>query len=65
MASSNIVQVDYDSVTKDLSVYFYGGSLYKYHNVDYDTYHNLITADSKGEFHNDNIKNNFEYTKVY
>jgi hypothetical protein len=43
-----------------LSVEFLNGRLYDYSNVPYSVFEELILADSKGEFYNQNIRGRYQ-----
>ena len=47
--SSNIKSIGYDSGREVLEVSFNNGGVYHYHGVSYQTYQELMSADSKGK----------------
>lgn len=59
--SSNVIAVGHDG--KDLYVEYPTGT-YKYNNVPKTLYEKLLNAPSKGRFMNEEIRHNFEYTRV-
>ena len=61
--SSNILSVGYDNSTKSLYVNYKSG-IYKYDNVESSVYENLMSSDSKGRFMNENIKGNYNYSRL-
>jgi hypothetical protein len=58
----NSVRYDYDARTLDIT--FVSGKTYRYLQVPLDVYVDLIDAESKGEFLNDNIKDTFVCAEV-
>jgi len=63
--SSNLKSVGYDDNQSSLYVEFKHGGKYKYFNVDRNIYDNLLVADSKGKFFDQNIKKaGYKYSKV-
>lgn len=61
--SSNIISVGYDETTSNLYVKYSSGT-YKYDNVKKSTYESLLTSPSKGRFMNQNIKGQYNYSKI-
>lgn len=61
--SSNIISVGYDETTSSLYVKYLSGT-YKYDNVDKSVYESLLTSFSKGRFLNENIKGQYNYSRV-
>ena len=64
VTSSNVATVGYDANTMTLEIEFQNGSVYQYFSVPEVEYQGLITADSVGKYLNQNIKNNYQYTKI-
>ena len=62
--SSNINAVGYDMSFGSLIVEYKSGSKYQYKNVPYELYENLLKAESKGRFVNENVKSKFEYNRI-
>lgn len=61
--SSNILSVGYDETTSSMYVKYLSGT-YKYDNVKKSTYESLLTSPSKGRFMNQNIKGQYNYSRV-
>ena len=61
--SSNVISIGYDNETSSLYVNYKSGT-YKYDGVDKSVYESLLTSDSKGQFMNENIKGQYNYTRV-
>lgn len=61
--SSNVKAIGYDESTKDLYVEYNAGT-YVYENVPAVVYEGLVSADSKGQFMNKNVKGFFSYHKA-
>ena len=61
--SSNIISVGYDETTSSMYVNYSSGT-YKYDGVDKSVYESLLTSPSKGRFMNENIKGQYNYTRV-
>lgn len=64
VSSSNIRSIGYDDRTSTLTVEFRGNSLYEYYNVPQYVFEAFRRAGSKGTFHADHIKDNFNYRKI-
>lgn len=62
--SSNLDRVGYDDSTNDLYVQFKSSGLYVYRNVPKEVYDELLNAESKGKYHNKNIKWKYEYKRL-
>jgi len=63
--SSNVESIGYDNTQNILYIEFKHGGKYKYLNVDRYIYDNLLVADSKGKFFDQNIKKaGYKYSKV-
>ena len=63
VASTAIASVSYNFITNEVGIQFTDGSRYTYHNVDMDTYVGLVRSDSKGQYFNYNIRNNYSFTR--
>ena len=61
--SSNIESVGYDDTTSSMYVKYKSGT-YKYDGVDKSVFESLLTSTSKGKFMNENIKGQYNYSKV-
>lgn len=61
--SSNIESVGYDDTTSSMYVKYKSGT-YKYDGVDKSVFESLLTSTSKGKFMNENIKGQYNYTRV-
>lgn len=61
--SSNIISVGYDETTSSLYVNYPSG-IYKYDDVEKSVYESLLTSPSKGRFMNENIKGQYNYSRV-
>lgn len=57
--SSAISQVEYDSSSRTLRVWFTSGKVYDYYGVPQDIYEGLISAPSAGKFFNDHIRDQY------
>lgn len=64
VTSSNIRSVGYDQQSAVLEVEFTSGDVYQYFNVPEHLYRGLMSASSKGQFLNDNIKYGYRYQKA-
>jgi hypothetical protein len=62
--SSMITSIRYNHDTRELDITFTGGKIYRYQNVLLQLYIDLLDAESKGEFFNDNIKDEFACSEV-
>jgi hypothetical protein len=59
-----ITFVKYDDDSGELDITFTSGKTYRYLEVPPEIYDGLLDAESKGEFFNENIKDDFVYTEV-
>ena len=64
ISSSNIRSIGYDRSSATLEVEFTSGDVYQYFNVPEHLHQGLMSASSKGQFVNDNIKYSYRYQKV-
>jgi hypothetical protein len=62
--SSVMTKVDYDEEAAELDITFTSGKTYRYLHVPLEIYVDLLDAESKGEYFNDNIKDVFGYGEV-
>lgn len=60
--SSNIRRIGWDS--EGLVVEYLAGTQYRYKKVPKEIYEQFLSAESKGRFMNEFIKNKYEYTKL-
>jgi len=64
VSSSNIASIGYDLTTQTLEAEFHNGNIYQYFDVPQHIYDGLLTASSKGQYLNQNIKLVYRYAKV-
>ncbi|MPZ57950.1 MAG: KTSC domain-containing protein [Rhizobiales bacterium] len=62
--SSMITQVEYDDSADELDIVFSSGKAYRYFGVPPEVYAGLLDAESKGQFFNDEIKDEYPYAEV-
>lgn len=62
--SSNIKAIGYDEASKTAYVEFNNGSKHSYADVPQNVFEGLSSAESKGSYFNENIKNAFTSTKL-
>lgn len=63
--SSNIEAIGYDSDNQELHVRFLkSGETYVYYGVDEWVFQEVMQADSKGAYLNNNIKERYQYGKL-
>ncbi len=62
--SSNIDSIAYDEATKTAYVKFNNGSSHSYADVPKDLFEQFSSAESKGSFFNESIKNSFTASKL-
>ena len=62
--SSNMKSIGYDSSTESLFVKFRDNSIYVYFEVPEITYKDFLDSSSKGGYHHDFIRNNFEFFNI-
>ena len=64
VVSSNLVSVGYDENGSTLEVEFKSGSVYQYFDVPLWEFENLMSADSIGGYHYENIREAYRYTQL-
>jgi hypothetical protein len=62
--SSPMTFLRYHDDTRELDITFTSGKIYRYQNVPLELYIELLDAESKGAFFNDNIKDEFVSSEV-
>lgn len=63
VASSSLASVGYRAHDRVLEVRFQRGVVYEYLDVPEDVFASLLTADSKGRYFNQAVRNCFEYRR--
>ncbi len=64
VSSSNLRAVGYDAAAQTLEIEFQNGRVYQYSDVPEDVYRELMSAESHGQYFNDNIKDDYSYQQV-
>ncbi|MCA9933042.1 MAG: KTSC domain-containing protein [Ardenticatenaceae bacterium] len=64
VSSSNLASVGYDPESQILEIEFNSGRVYQYFDVPQDEYDGLMNADSHGRYFNQNIRDNYRYTRI-
>lgn len=64
-ASTNLIDFNYDTLHRKLTVSFLSGGKHIFHEVPYDKYADLLSAKSKGRFFNDKIRDVYKSEKIY
>lgn len=62
--SSSIDGLSYDVVSKELTVRFTNGTMYRHTNVQKSLYDEFLKSESKGRFYISNIKFSHAATKI-
>jgi len=62
--SSSIKSVAYDKEESKMWLRFKSDALYEYQGVELQVAKDLVSAESKGKFFHENIKNKYPYTKI-
>lgn len=62
--SSNITGLEYNKENSSLLVYFKGGSVYRYNEVPFEEYENLLHAKSVGSYLHRSIKGSYDFERV-
>lgn len=65
VSSSNISSIGYNSINSILEIEFTSGDVYQYQHVPSDIYNDFLLAESHGKYFAINIKDKFQYLKVY
>jgi hypothetical protein len=64
VVSSNLKSVGYDPTTRDLDIEFKNGAVYRYENVEPETYAALMAAESIGQYFTRHVKNGYSCAKL-
>ena len=64
LESTLLAWARYDAARRRLDVGFHSGELYRYFGVSRKYYQELLSADSKGRYFNQNIRNCFSYQNL-
>ena len=62
--SSTLASVGYDETQYLLELEFCSGEIYQYFGPPHRTHRELMTAESKGGFFNQNIRDRFPYVRL-
>ncbi len=64
--TSNVIAgADYDETSQTLTLHFQSGTTYTYANVPQRIYHDLMLADSAGQFFHKSIRPHFQGIKIH
>jgi len=61
VTSTAIVRIDYNAPARELEVTFITGKTYTYFGVPGDVYGRFVTANSKGQFFNEYIRDQYNF----
>ncbi len=64
VASSNIAEIGYVELYRELYVRFANGWLYRFYDVEPRVHRELMAAESKGRYFNAAIKDHYGYTRL-
>jgi hypothetical protein len=62
--TSNLDSVNYNPVSRTLTVQFHGGRLYAYSGVPWTEYRGLIEAESHGSYFHARIRNRYPHRRL-
>ena len=62
--STLLASARYDATRRHLDVQLHSGDSYRYFGVSTKSYQELLSADSKGRYFNQNIRNRFPYQNL-
>lgn len=63
--SRNILAIGYNKESRLLEVEFKNGGIYQYFEVPQEEFEYLMSADSIGSYFYHNIRNSYEWEKIY
>jgi uncharacterized protein len=63
--SSNLQSIGYDESRRVLEIEFKNNTIYQYHGVPASEYKKLMDADSHGQYLHANIKDVYQYQKIW
>jgi hypothetical protein len=61
VTSTAITHIDYDAPARELAITFITGKRYTYFDVPESVYGRFVTANSKGQFFNEYIRDRYEF----
>ena len=64
LESTLLASARYDATRRQLDVHLRSGDVYRYFGVSTKFYQELLSADSKGRYFNQNIRNRFSYQNL-
>jgi hypothetical protein len=64
VSSSMIASIGYLARSRMLEIEFVSGSIYRYLDVEQETYDDFLAAPSKGTFFNAHIKDEYSFVRV-
>lgn len=64
VSSSNLAAVDYDGLSKTLTVEFRSGAVYNYYDVPRSVFQLLMTSASHGRYFERSIRYEYEYERI-
>lgn len=64
VVSSAIAAIGYDATSRTLEVEFVSGRIYQYREVEATVFRAFMSADSKGSFFMENIRNDYPDIRV-
>lgn len=62
--SSNVEAIGYDPEARELHVSFIGSGTYVYYGVEEWVFREFMSADSKGRYHHQNIRDRYDFQKL-
>lgn len=62
--SSTIARFAYDKERMVLAIEFQSGGHYEYYDVPEAVFEAMMRASSRGQFHAQNVKNNYRYARI-
>lgn len=65
VSSSNIDKIGYDIASKTLVIDFLSGGRYSYKNVPKMIFDNMLKSQSKGKYFYKNIREKYNFSKLY
>jgi KTSC domain-containing protein len=63
MASTTVQHISYDEAARELHVTFVGGAIYTYYDVPAQVYRSFRTAESKGQFFNQFVRDRYDFRR--
>lgn len=63
-SSSHLARSKYDTTSRSLDIEFQNGTVYRHFGVPPEEHQKFLTAPSQGEYHAENLKQNYHVERI-